>query len=578
MARRATRSDRDAESDANPSLPPSDQISAQLAAIVDSSDDAIISKDLQGIIRSWNPAAERMFGYTAEEAVGKSIRIIIPADRQAEEDDVIARITRGEAVEHFETVRRRKNGAEIFISLTVSPIRDGDGVVIGASKIARDITERKRESQRAAFLADIGPLLVATLDYEATLRNIARLATSPSAHTNTSFADYSLIDIIERDGTLRRVAAAHRDPNRQGILEEARKYPPDPDRSPLARPLRTGQPMLLSNITTTDVESMSLDAYHARLIRRLAAKSLIAVPLTARGTTFGIFTLARSDRIESFDTADLAFAMEVAHRAGLAVDNARLYAESQQAVQAREQVLAVVSHDLRNALGVIATSAYLLLVAPADEEQRRRRLEIIARVTDQTTRLLQDLLDVSRLQGGQILGIHSTPQKAASLVTDVCDRFREQVDKKLIAVRCEIADTLPDVQADRDRILQVLSNLVGNAVKFTPEGGAITIRVAPADGMVRFCISDTGPGVKAEDLERLFDPFWQAAGTAHLGTGLGLPIAKWIVEAHGGRIWAESKAGVGAAFHFTVPAAAAAAGDSEADLPDRRKEPRVRLR
>src|SRR5881296_3131051 len=146
-----------------------DELFARLAAIVESSDDAINSKDLNGIITSWNPAAERMFGYTAAEIVGKSIRTIVPDDRESEEDDVLRRIVAGEAVAHFETVRRRKDGSEVIVSLTVSPIRNRRGTIIGASETARDITERKRESQRAMFLADLGPLLAASLDHEAML-------------------------------------------------------------------------------------------------------------------------------------------------------------------------------------------------------------------------------------------------------------------------------------------------------------------------------------------------------------------------------------------------------------------------
>src|SRR5437867_8876155 len=167
-----------------------DELFARLAAIVESSDDAIISKDLNGIITSWNPAAERMFGYTAAEIVGKSIRTIVPDDRESEEDDVLRRIVAVEAVEHFETVRRRKDGSEVIVSLTVSPIRNRRGTIIGASKTARDITERKRESQRAIFLADMGPLLAASLDYEAMLADVARLTTMSFAGTQIALADY----------------------------------------------------------------------------------------------------------------------------------------------------------------------------------------------------------------------------------------------------------------------------------------------------------------------------------------------------------------------------------------------------
>jgi PAS domain S-box-containing protein len=532
--------------------------SARLAAIVQSSDDAIVSKDVNGTIMSWNPAAERMFGYTAAEAVGKSIRIIIPEDRQTEEDDVLARIVRGQLVDHFETVRRRKDGTDIFVSVTVSPVFDQQGRIIGASKIARDITEQKRASERSAFLVDMAALLAGSLDYEVTLRSIARLSTTPFPGATYSFADYALIDILERDGTLRRIAAAHRDSRQEHLLEQARGYAPDREGSPLARPLRTGQPILVSNISENDMRSMSRGPDHLRIMRELGPKSLIGVPLTARGATFGIFTLLRTQVGQPYTNADLLFAVEIAQRAALFADNARLYAESQQAVRAREHVLAIVSHDFRNALGVIGTSAQLLSVSTTDEEQRKRRLQTLVRVSHRMTRLVQDLLDVSKLQAGHTLSVNATEHDVRPLVQEACDSYRGLMEEKFIALECVPPESLLTVLADRDRILQVLTNLVGNAVKFTPEGGTVGVSATAIDGEVEFCVSDTGPGIRTEEVEHIFDRFWQAAGTASLGTGLGLPIAKGIVEAHGGRIWVESRPGIGTTFYFTIPAAPAA--------------------
>jgi PAS domain S-box-containing protein len=535
--------------------PSPEELSARLAAIVESSDDAIISKDLNGIITSWNPSAERMFGYTAGEAIGKSIRIVIPEDRQSEEDEVLRSIVRGESVDHFETVRRRKDGSEIFISLSVSPIRDNRGTIIGASKTARDISARERENQRAAFFGDMGPILAATLDYETTLRNIARLTTTALDSRTRSFADYSIIDIRAADGSLRRVASAHRNPDKERLLEEAQRYAPDPVGSPLARPLRTGQPLFMPLLAKGDIESLSRNADHTRIMLALAPRSLITVPLTARGTTFGLFTVVRSDSPTPFDQEDLSFASEIGRRAALAVDNARLYAESQQAVRTRDHVLAVVSHDLRNSIGAIATSARLLVMASDDEPQRVRRAQTIVRACDRMNRLVQDLLDASRLQAGYAISIQSAELDGAALIRDACESFRASAEDRLIELACETPNPLPRVAADRDRMLQVLSNLLANAMKFTPEGGTISVRATSQDGAVRFSVADTGPGIRAEDLAHIFERFYQATSTARLGTGLGLPIAKGIVEAHGGRIWVESTPGVGATFHFTLPVA-----------------------
>jgi PAS domain S-box-containing protein len=538
-----------------PSSLSAEELSARLAAIVESSDDAIISKDLNGTIASWNPAAERMFGYTAEEAVGRSIRMIIPESRQGEEDHVLRRIVRGEKVDHFETVRRRKDGSEICISLTVSPVRDGRGTVIGASKTARDITSRKRESQRAAFFADMGSMLTSTLDYEVTLRNVARLVTIGHGDGARAFADYALVDMLESDGTLRRVAGAHREPGKERLLEQARRYAPDAGSSLLARPLRTGQPLLIPAIGGGEIEAFSRDPEHTRIMLALAPQSLITVPLPARGNTFGLFTVVRAEAVTAFDEEDLAFVVEIGRRAALAVDNALLYAESQQAVRTREQVLAVVSHDLRNALGVIATSARLLLSAPADAQPRTRRAETIIRACDRMDRLMRDLLDASRLQAGHLLSIDTAPQDAGAIIREACETFRAPAEQKLITIECSIGADVPQVVADHGRVLQVLSNLLSNALKFTPDGGTIEVRATHQGEAVQFSVRDSGPGIRTEDTAHVFERFWQATATASLGTGLGLPIAKGIVEAHGGRIWGESKAGIGATFYFTLPIA-----------------------
>jgi signal transduction histidine kinase len=288
-------------------------------------------------------------------------------------------------------------------------------------------------------------------------------------------------------------------------------------------------------------------------MRELGPQSLISVPLTARGVTFGIFTLLRTQVGQPYNNADLLFAMEIAQRAALAADNARLYAESQKAVRAREHVLAIVSHDFRNALGVIGTSARLLLVSTTDEEQRKRRLQTLVRVSHRMTRLVQDLLDVSKLQAGHALSVNATEHEVRPLVQEACDSYRGLMEEKFITLECGSLESVPTVLADRDRILQVLTNLVGNAVKFTPEGGTVQVSAKAIDGEVQFCVSDTGPGIRAEEVEHIFDRFWQATRTASLGTGLGLPIAKGIVEAHGGRIWVESQPGIGTTFYFTIP-------------------------
>jgi PAS domain S-box-containing protein len=230
-------------------------------------------------------------------------------------------------------------------------------------------------------------------------------------------------------------------------------------------------------------------------------------------------------------------------------------AEAETAVRMREEMLAIVSHDLRNPLNSILGNASMLLQMPLDEEQRGRQLQVIQRSAERMNRLIQDLLDVARLHAGQKLALEPQPLDLAPVLTEACESFQPQVREKNQRLECLVASDLPPVRADRDRLMQVLSNLIGNAVKFTPGQGRIAVEAKPVEGEMRLTVTDTGPGIPADDLGSIFDPYWQARTTARLGAGLGLPIAKAVVESHGGRIWVESRLGEGSTFTFTLPLA-----------------------
>ena len=219
------------------------------------------------------------------------------------------------------------------------------------------------------------------------------------------------------------------------------------------------------------------------------------------------------------------------------------------------EVLAVVSHDLRNPLSIISVGASLLDGGQHSEKERAEILRVIKSASDRMERLLADLLAVARLDGGQSLPVTPAPMDLGSLLEEVRASFECPARRNGRLLECRVAGTLPTVHADRDRIHQVLSNLVGNALKFTPPGGTIAIEAEAVPGEVRCSVRDTGPGLSEEDMDRLFDPFWQAQKTACLGYGLGLKIAKCIVEVHGGALSVESVPGAGTTFTFTLPVA-----------------------
>jgi signal transduction histidine kinase len=229
----------------------------------------------------------------------------------------------------------------------------------------------------------------------------------------------------------------------------------------------------------------------------------------------------------------------------------KMFREAEETIDAREQVLKIVSHDLRNPLHTISMSASLLLEVPMQADQLANHLKRIKRAGQRMNRLIEDLLDVAKLETGRV-GIDAKTIEVAPLLREAHEMLAPLAAEKSVRLEVNVAEVLPTITADGGRVLQVLSNLVGNAIKFTPSGGRIVMRADPATGGVRFSVSDTGPGIPQEQLGKIFGRFWQADPADRRGIGLGLTIAKGIVEAHGGRIWVESPPGQGTTFHFKL--------------------------
>jgi signal transduction histidine kinase len=257
-----------------------------------------------------------------------------------------------------------------------------------------------------------------------------------------------------------------------------------------------------------------------------------------------------------FGGAEVALAEELGRRAAMAVENARLFGEARAATEARQHTLAVVAHDLRNPLTAIRMDAEMLssMLRPTVGDFERKSLDRIGAITRRMDALIQDLLEVSRMERGT-LALEIFPRDPAVVLAEAADALAPLAAAHGLTLRVDAAAGLPAVLADGERVLQIVSNLVGNAVKFTPEGGTVTLAAAPGDGEVRFSVSDTGPGIPPEQVPHIFGAFWQARHADRRGLGLGLSIARGLVEAHGGRIWVESEPGRGASFVFTLPLA-----------------------
>jgi PAS domain S-box-containing protein len=533
---------------------------------------AIYILDLSEKILLWNPAAEHIFGWSADEVLGE-VNPTVPPDRWEESRAFREVILGGASFTERELRRLRKDGTEIDVRVSAARLCDADGVPQGLMVIAADITdwrraereraellERERAARaqaeaaerRATLLAEGSALLDSSLDYRSTLRNLARLLVP-------ALADYCLIDELEGE-LVCRVAAAHADPEKERLLRKDERHPlaGDPARHPVVRVLRGGGSVLVERVTDEVLGTIAHDEEHRLGLERIGLHSFMVVPLVARGRTLGAITLAFAASRRRFGSVDLDTAEELARRAALAVDTGRLYQQARQAVRARERMLAVVSHDLRNSLSTVLLNASAILDSGGSGtlgEMEREQLEWVSRSAEQMSRLISDLLDVSSIEAGR-LSVELRARSVAPLVREATEMCRPLAGEKGISLTAEVADGTPPILADQGRLHQVLGNLLGNAIKFTPRDGSIRLRAAPGGaGEVLFAVSDSGPGVPEEHRDAVFELYWQGSRKGQTGAGLGLAIAKAIVEAHGGRIWTESRAEAGSTFYFTVPAA-----------------------
>lgn len=545
---------------------------AQLAALVQWSDDAIIGKDLDAVIVSWNPAAERLYGYSAAEAIGQSIRLIVPPDRWGEVDGFMERVGQGEAVEHFDTERVRKDGTMLAVSVSVSPVKDMSGTVVGAATIARDITERKRRDEerqrllerehaarlrmqvserRLRFLAEASEALSKSLEYDTTLAAVARLAVP-------ALGDWCTIDVVEEDGSIRRIALTNPDPEKEQYARELEsRYPPD--LSSPTNPLQTGKPVLISDLSAEMLVAAARDEEHLAVLQGLGLKSALGVPLTARGRILGVLTLISAESGLTYDGEDLALAEDLARRAAIAVDNARLYRQAQETLRLREEFLSIASHELKTPLTALQLQVQVLTrYLGSDGEdglQRGRALHILDGVERQMkrlSRLVNDLLDVSRITAGRLdLDVQDVDLRA--LVADVVDRFGGEA--RAAGSTLTLTGEPVSLLCDPFRLDQVLTNLISNAIRYG-EGRPIDVTVGAGSGLARISVRDRGIGIVESQIPLVFNRFERVAVSHNYGgLGLGLYIVRQIVEAHGGRILVESTVGEGSTFTVELPQA-----------------------
>jgi signal transduction histidine kinase len=457
-------------------------------------------------------------------------------------------------------------GAHYFRS-SYFPVVGSAGLPEGVGAVIVDVTAQKRAAQRAHFFADASDLLSRSLDLGTTLDSLAKLVVG-------HMADGCIVTIPREDGRFLRFSAG-RDPDAEQLLRaQLAMLAQDAPVPPVRRVLETGQAQLIREMTPAHIEAAALNPAHKASIERFQAYSCMLVPLRARNRAIGVLSILSRNPKYLYGDDDLQMAQELADRAGLAVDNAHLFEEARRAARLREDMLAMVSHDLRSPLATIVFRVSGLRSEPSSTDEARMlgSLAVIERSCQGMLRLVNDLLDLGSIQSGR-LTLERNPCRVDVLLREALELSTGPARAKNIHLHHHSAVFGTEVLCDRGRILQVLTNLLGNAIKFSPRGGAVALDAERIGDEIVCHVSDTGPGIRDEDLPHLFEQYWSGApaGTAQnrapqgeasspgppatRGTGLGLYISKGIVEAHGGRIRVKSRVGMGATFTISLPVA-----------------------
>jgi PAS domain S-box-containing protein len=492
------------------------QASQLLAAIVESSDDAIVSKDVNGIITSWNQAAQRLFGYTADEVIGKPVTLLIPPERHDEEPGILDSIKRGQSIEHYETVRRRKDGSLLDISLTVSPIRDVKGNIVGASKIARDITRRKRAEVALRASEDRFRTLTMNAPAAIFIKDLAGRYTlaNPLACQALGRVD-GVVGLTDHDLLPHEVA------------DSLRGH--DADVISTGRPIEREEVVQRNgfNRNFLSVKFPLLDGYG-----QVISVCGVAIDITERKLMEKVLRENEEKLREQAQELEQQLIM-----------SGRLVSLG--------EVTASMAHEFNNPLGIIMGFVEDMLSSMDPADPNYRPLQIIDEESKRCRQIVRDLMEYARPRSSEF---------CSTSITNAIEKTLQLVENRLykqkVTVEKALEPDLPRIQADSPQLEQVLVNLYLNAIDAMPEGGKLMVeaRMSQTDGtapMAVITVADTGFGIAETDLPKIFHPFFTAK--KRRGMGLGLPICQRIVKNHGGRIEVESQSGTGSTFKIYLP-------------------------
>jgi PAS domain S-box-containing protein len=501
-----------------------------------------------GKLEYCNPSGVNYLGLSLEQILRRSpLEWIHPSDRA----EAVAHWRNAIATEtayEIEVRLQRSDGLYRWHTLRMNAITGVGDRLLKWLGTATDIEDRKRSQQQERFLAKASSVLANSLDYQTTLDSLAHL-------TVPSIADWCAIDVIDKNGTSERLAVAHTDPSKEELAQELyRRYPPKKEATMgQANVIRTGQSELYPHIPDSVLVEAASDAEHLGILRELRLNSGMCVPIKARGRTLGTITFVREAGSRSYDRTDLIMAEKLAHRAAIALDNARLYREAQDANRLKDEFLATLSHELRTPLNSILGWAQILRNRRLSEEKMGLALETLERNARLQFQLIEDLLDVSGIITGK-LRLNVTSVSLYQAIEEAIESVRPAAEAKQIQLRTELDRHAGPVSGDRDRLQQIVWNLLSNAIKFTPPEGCVTVILEQFQTSIQIRVIDTGQGIKPEFLPYVFDRFRQGDSSstrAYNGLGLGLAIVRHLTELHGGTVSADSP-GLGQGAMFTV--------------------------
>jgi PAS domain S-box-containing protein len=536
-----------------------DQIREQLSftrAMASSLAEGTLAVDLEDRITFINDAAAGLLGCTDRDMLGTASAALVHVrtveDAVVESPlDVAIRTGRVRNDAH----RFVRNDRRSFLaSYTATPIRR-DGKVTGAVLAFDDISERKLAQEAEHFLSSAAAMLSASLESTTVAGIVARCGVPV-------LGDVCFLDVVSTDDQLQHAAIAHAEP---ALLDEigdllAPRVHAAVFAVPIAEVILTGQSLRAASLPDAWFSPGDL-----AIVQRLGIRSALIVPLVLGTRSLGALTFCMTGDHEH-RASDVALAEELARRSALAIEHARLYEQARQAVAMREQTLAIVSHDLRTPLATIVMATSILSddeITRMDPRAKVLALDKIQSAAHRMDRMIGDLLDFASIEVGQ-LSMVIAPHDVGGIIDETMASFETAASKRRVALTAEHPAAPVAILCDRDRILQIIANLVGNALKSAAPGDAVRLSTRVAGRDVEFSVADTGPGIAAANQKRLFERYWRSPDAGYKGTGLGLAIARGLVEAHHGRLWVESQLGHGATFSFTVPLA----GVSHADAHD----------